>query len=258
MKSTFIISVIFGILLIVCGILVVKYPSSLNGFKSLNKDRFKSHEVQNAIKFISISLIIGGFVAISGSTVLSITNSMRYIFWILLSAILIPLLCYLYQYEKVLTEKEKVKFYFMVILTCFIIVGIVFYKASRSPALSVQEGFIDISCYRFYDHIPTENVSEVNLVQKLPSIKRRSNGLAVNETRLGYFETNKNEKIKLYSKSYRGPYIYISTKDNKYIYINYVDSTKTKQVFDNIKKQIKIFSVLKKYGAYHSAYPNYL
>ncbi|MCE2615396.1 hypothetical protein [Phocaeicola oris] len=239
MKNTLITSVVFGILLIVCGILVAKYPSSLNGFKSIDKDRFESHEVQNAIKFISISLIIGGFVAISGSTVLSITNSMKYIFWILLGAILIPLLCYLYQYEKVLTEKEKVKFYFWVILACFIIVGVVFYKASRSPALSVQDGFIDISCYRFYDHIPNKDVSEIYLVPKLPPIRKRSNGIAVNETRLGYFETNKNEKIKLYSKSYRGPYIYISTKDNKYIYINYADSTKTKQVFDNMKKQIK-------------------
>jgi len=68
------------------------------------------------------------------------------------------------------------------------------------------------------------------------SIDGGTNGYALGKTKIGNFRLTDGEDVKLYVKSGFPPYILIHSRNNKPIYINFEDSRKTIELYNDLMK----------------------
>lgn len=76
------------------------------------------------------------------------------------------------------------------------------------------EGFYGLS-------IPFTDLIEVDTVSTLPKIAIKTNGYSMGNTKIGNFKFKNGEQAKLFVENGFPPYIYIRSKNNKPVYINY-------------------------------------
>lgn len=86
-------------------------------------------------------------------------------------------------------------------------------------------------------NISYRNIKEIGLKNNLPDIKFRSNGFAVEYTRLGNFITIDNAHIMLFTHS-KSCFIRIVTKKDEIYYLSCQKSDETVKIFKEIKKHL--------------------
>lgn len=87
--------------------------------------------------------------------------------------------------------------------------------------------------------IPKENINEIRLVDNIPEIKMRTNGIGLGKIQKGNFKLDGISKGVLFLENDNGPYIQIST--NVYtVFINYTDDTKTLELFNELDNDFKL------------------
>ncbi|GKU24470.1 hypothetical protein CFOLD11_12960 [Clostridium folliculivorans] len=90
---------------------------------------------------------------------------------------------------------------------------------------------------QFGTTIDAKDISEIKLLDTLPTIGTRVNGAESGEYKRGDFKVDDLGTCKLFINLKNGPFIYIEAND-KYI-INFNDKTKTLDVYDKLKEAIK-------------------
>lgn len=80
----------------------------------------------------------------------------------------------------------------------------------------------------------SEAIDEVKLIEKLPTIKMRTNGSALGSNLKGHFQTTELGSVKLFVNKKKAPFILLKI-NNKIIIFNLSDATKTKEAYDKIK-----------------------
>ena len=81
------------------------------------------------------------------------------------------------------------------------------------------------------------DIEELNLSEKYPTIKLRTNGFSLMDTQLGYFRTTRGKNITLQIHS-SSPCIHIKTINGEEIFLNSKDRQKTKEIYDTISSYI--------------------
>ena len=94
---------------------------------------------------------------------------------------------------------------------------------------------------RYGERIPIEQLSQVFLADTLPTINRRTNGIAIGTIRKGYFRSGslqRNVKLLLHSRS--APFLYIIYGENdKYVILNFRNPEKTLEVYEELKGLVR-------------------
>jgi len=112
--------------------------------------------------------------------------------------------------------------------------GTIIYGSMEQKVI-VKDGFIEINGI-YGTKLNVSEIKDISLVDTLPEIKRKTNGFDFGNILKGNFELNEIGIVKLYINRGTPPYITIKYR-NSYIILNFRDSSKTRNLYNDIKKQ---------------------
>lgn len=115
--------------------------------------------------------------------------------------------------------------------------ALIFY-GTREPNVNIEQNNLKIEGI-YSRQIPLHQIAAIDTVQQLPSIKWRTNGFAFGSSKSGYFKCSENREMFLYVNTNSVPFIFIETVNQSTIYLNFKSPEKTRELFNNIKKQAK-------------------
>lgn len=127
-------------------------------------------------------------------------------------------------------KMENFGIWFTVFTLAITAVFLVF--AAREPHIRINDKQVKISGL-YGENIPKEDIQEVLLLNEIPPISIRTNGLGLGRIKKGYFKMKNIGIVKLFLRSNKAPYILIKTKKRQF-YINFKDPNETKNLYNQI------------------------
>lgn len=83
------------------------------------------------------------------------------------------------------------------------------------------------------------DVDQMRLIQELPAISLRTNGISLGPIKKGHFQLEDGSSVLLFLRNTKPPFIHITFKsDQKPVIINSADPTSTKELFEEIYTQL--------------------
>ena len=121
------------------------------------------------------------------------------------------------------------------LLLLVILVGIIsiFYFGFKENEIVFDNNQIEINGM-YGKKIQADELEIIQLLEKTPKIKYRSNGFALGTIRKGYFKTIDGEKVLLVLNSSQKPLIFIKTKSESKIYFSAKEHSNT-EIFKSLK-----------------------
>lgn len=142
---------------------------------------------------------------------------------------------YLSKYET--TKKQKKSKWIsglIFIFILFIIVGFYLFNWGGF-SVNIEEELEVTGMYGFTTSY--EEINNLQLVEEMPSIKIRTNGIGLAHLSKGYFKLENGEKVKLFIYHDTPPYIYFETIDGP-VYMNSFNSDETKQWYEQLQEKV--------------------
>lgn len=239
MATSIILFIGLGILFIIFGITIPKYPQLLSGYNMMDKGDYQSSRGKKAINAIGKASMAGGFVIIISSIAYHIMKWNSGLDMIITAVILLTVICYIYQFNKLSTNKKTKIINNISFVTLIIIISAGIIYSSNDPGISIEEQVITVHGI-YGTTISFKEIKNIELSGNRPPVKYRSNGFSFGNIRKGYFKTSTGEIIMLFLSAPKGPYLSITEKSGKRIFINHKDAEKTIETYNRITKQISL------------------
>ncbi|MDR0976508.1 MAG: hypothetical protein LBL78_01945 [Prevotellaceae bacterium] len=132
---------------------------------------------------------------------------------------------------------------YIIIAGSFILVvaftAVFLFLSSKEPSIVVEKGKVEISG-SYGETIPTDSIRDVSLVDNVPAISYRANGLGLGKIKKGNFKTKDGHFVKLFLQESKGPFIKIIHNGGQSYYINFKDSDKTNHCYRIIRDALSI------------------
>ncbi|MDD3223876.1 MAG: DUF5808 domain-containing protein [Clostridium sp.] len=133
-------------------------------------------------------------------------------------------------------KSGKIITYITIIFTASILIfiSVLFIsEGSYNPSLNISNTQISIDCPLYSTSFFKSNISNVSLIQNMPS-GIRTNGIGTSEYSRGHFNINNYGNSLLYVYN-NNPYIVIKLKDKSYIFFNYKNKSDTLNLYNKLK-----------------------
>lgn len=114
----------------------------------------------------------------------------------------------------------------------------IFYAANKSSAVEISKDSIKVTG-TYGKTIRKESISEIKLIDNLPEIKMRTNGISLGKIQKGNYKLEGINKGVLFLEDSNGPFIQITTKTYT-VFINYKDDSKTADLYNKLKSEFII------------------
>lgn len=144
-----------------------------------------------------------------------------YAFEVTMLIMVILLFARLIRLQKFGKQAKRKRNYFITILFSIIFVGVITVMlviSTRDVELNIQEETFEITGM-YGDTWPTDAISQVEIIEKLPEINRKTNGFDFLAYRKGHFDLDKYGKGMLFIKNKEGPFLMIHLKET-YLILN--------------------------------------
>lgn len=113
-----------------------------------------------------------------------------------------------------------------------VLVGILLFFSSQPTEVNVLEEGVEIK--GMYGDVYTwESISNVELIEELPTIELRTNGSALGSKLKGHFRTTEMGSVKLFVDADKSPFIFLET-DKGIVIFNLENEKDTEEMFDTI------------------------
>lgn len=123
----------------------------------------------------------------------------------------------------------------LIIISGVVILVMFLFQRTKSEAeVRITENQIEIRG-QYGTTINIEDITDILLVETIPSIGKKVNGAGLGEFKKGDFDVEGIGVCRLFLHSKEGPFIYIIVNGN-YIIINYKDTSKTASIFKELKE----------------------
>lgn len=122
------------------------------------------------------------------------------------------------------------------ILMIFAGIVVMLVSMSRPNTIEIQDGSLVISG-SYGMTLPTEEIKTVELLDTLPKITIRTNGIALGDTMIGHFRMKEIGSCRLHLNTGFPPFVHIVTKEGKHIFFNTKDAARTRELFDSLNKK---------------------
>ncbi len=119
------------------------------------------------------------------------------------------------------------------VLAAFIGVGIMLFTQSRPITVTVDaQGFaVDDAAYDV--RVPWSEVTSVELIDRVPHMSMRTNGLAMGGILRGYFRSPELGNGRLYVDTHKPPFVLLKTSGkSRFIVVNVADAGKTRALYE--------------------------
>lgn len=237
-----ILSLIVGLFTIGIGFLVKSAPNLIAGYNTMSKDKKKNVDIEglstfmrNGLITIGLSIIIGyylftwiGFTMIANSMILIAT---------LVGATILVIKAQKYDHNK--TKNTKFT-YFILGLVFLFVIGLITYGFIPAKTVYSDDTIRFSGMYGF--EISIGEIDNVELSDKIPTIKLRTNGFSFGNIKKGFFKLDKFGKCRLLIHSDVAPYLILSKKNGDKIIINFKDKIETEKTYEKIKTLISKWS----------------
>lgn len=205
----------------------------LSGYNTMSEENRRQFDLPGYLKrFKKFQLFLGVSFGTIGIPLTFISEEAAIVF-----LIAYPLLGYLwftFSTRNLMTGKASTINSIRVIVLIIVGIGVAFLLTSgfrEDKLVFTNEGVVIGGMYG--ETIATNEIASIEIVDELPPIKLRTNGMAMGSVRKGWFETTSGEKVKLIINSDRSPYILISKTSGEKIY--YVSKDEDAELIDKAK-----------------------
>jgi len=233
-----ILNLIVGLFMIGIGFLVKSSPDLIAGYNTMPKEEKKNIDIEglstfmrNGLITIGLSIIIGyyifkwiGFTMIANSMILIVT---------LVGVTILLINAQKFDHNK--TKNSKL-IYFITGLTFLFVIGLITYGFIPSKTIYGDDTIRFSGMYGF--EISISDIENIELSDKLPTIKIRTNRFSFGNVKKGFFNLDKYGKSRLLIHSDLAPYLILSKNNGDKIIINFKDRIETEKTYDKIKTMI--------------------
>ena len=238
-----------GLFLIVMGWLCYRFPNLINPYGGLSPERKALVDIDGLKKASFIILAVTGVLLIvtallSTFKVISEIMSVN-IMTVLVLVMIVPIIIAMKKYngfgrdktgkipygsERASSAASKAALVITGLSVAFVIILVAF--SNRSSNIEVGEETVSISGMYGRD-IPTAEIVSVELLEKLPPVRMRTNGSSTGKSLKGHFLLANGEKCMIFVRR-ESPYIELRTTDNLY-YLNGADKEETESLYEQLK-----------------------
>lgn len=234
-----IINLIVGLFMIGLGFLVKSSPDLIAGYNTMSEEKKKNVDIEGLSTFMRNGLITIGLSIIIGYYIfkwigfIMIANSM------MLIAILVGVTILVVKAQKFNHNKTKraILTYFFLGLVFSIVIGLIAYGFSPSKPTYHNDTIRFSGMHGF--EISISEIENVELSDKLPAIKLRTNGFSFGLVKKGFFILDKFGKSRLLIHSDVVPYLIITKNSGDKIIINFKNKNETEKIYNKIKTMIE-------------------
>lgn len=238
-----------GVLCIVLGILIkhFKFYGLISGYNTMSKEKRKNVDADGLGRFMgNLLFILGGIIILGGVLIFTGYKAIGITLVIVLPFIIIPYIMIKSQkYDKNAFgpdgrmkkgTKHTIGYFigFMGIILV-LIVSLNLYGA-KEPDITVNNECIQIDGM-YASKVGKEDIYEVVLLDSIPIVQRKDNGFDFGNILRGNFTLENIGKGKLYINNGKPPYVYLKLR-NGYVIINYKNSDKTQELYNEIRLNI--------------------
>lgn len=130
--------------------------------------------------------------------------------------------------------KRNLAVFGLCVMIAFAVPVMIFWQMQEAD-IRMTNTDIAIDCPFYGAVIQWEDMVKVEWHESLPVLLKRSNGFASGGVRVGRFQTESGETVRLYSYSATGPCICIFLKSGEKVYVNLKEKNRTEDLFVQIK-----------------------
>ena len=236
---------ITGVVLMLSGWLVYKFPMMISGMNTMSKKRLAKVDLEGLkLAFRNVFLICGGAIVFLGSIFTLAHLPMGFHLVMQLVAILaLVVACFVLskrydmgmQGEEGKKERRKNRIAIIITVMVFALVLFFFFKGSKPATVEVSEDYITAKGCGYSASIALNDITEVNVLTDWPSFPIRTNGIATDEVGIGHFRKKGGESCMLFVCSDGGPLLEVRTVDGKLYYLNCATEEETLEMIAKVK-----------------------
>jgi len=228
---------IAGLIIIATGFLVKLFPILIAGYNTMSKERKENVDIACLSAFMRNGFIVMGLVIMIGYHLFGWIGLNALVEYWIPAVILLGVGVMVIYARRFNHNKEKglgsgLKKYFVGIVLLYAFGGLAY-------GLIPTKFHFDNNTIRFSGkygvEINIDEIGDVQLVEKRPSIKGRTNGLSLGQVRKGFFNVEGLGKTRLLIHSGKGPFLMITTKSGEITIINFKDKDETKMLYNEVK-----------------------
>ena len=246
--SIIFVNLFIGLLFIGSGFLVKRSPDILAGYNSMSKEQKKNVDFAGLSIFMKKASIITGMTFIVLSVLLMIFRfEILWNIFIMISACFLGPAIAFFKARKFDHNKRKtnVHVYYIIggIITLFFVGGLLFNFSVPSKTIFEEETIKFSGSYGFTINI--SDIESVELVDKIPAIKIRTNGICMGGVSKGRFSVESWGTCRLLMHSKKPPFLIITKNNGEKFIINYYKPSETENIFKQIRNAKDTIVVVK-------------
>lgn len=135
------------------------------------------------------------------------------------------------------SSKVVVAIIVVLLLALFGFIGSMIFKEIQPISISLEQDRLTIAG-SYGQSVPFADIQEIQLVETLPEIQRRTNGSTTGYVLRGHFLMSEVGPVMLYLDREKPPFIYIETVNQK-IYLSSATPELTRELFDTLQAKLK-------------------
>lgn len=229
--------IFIGLIFLILGVAIGKYKCYwlISGYNTASKENKAKMDIESIGKAMAkMSYIVGG-VNLIGAFLMVFFKIPIIIFVFLTLAIIFYFVWNMQKYDHSSNSKAG-KVILVVVMVIVLAVNIpIFTLSYKSTDVEITTDYLKVNGM-YKQSIHRTNITEIKLLDNMPEIKLRTNGIGLGKIQKGRFKLEGIQSCYLFLESNDGPYIQITTKVYP-IFINYKDDAKTLELFNKLDKE---------------------
>jgi hypothetical protein len=238
---------ITGVIMMIMGLLVYKFPMLISGLNTMSKKRLEKVNVEGLKRDMrNVFLIGGGVIVILGclSTLVHIPMGAHIV--VQLVVIFAAVAACLYfsrkhdagmQGEEGKKERRKSWIGLIITFVAFVVLLFFFFKGSKPATVEVSEDYITAKGSGYSASIAINDITEANILTDWPDFPIRTNGIGTEDVAIGHFRKKGGESCMLFVCVDGGPLLEVRTTDGKLYYLNCATEEETMEMIAKVKTQ---------------------
>lgn len=237
--------IIMGVILMITGLLVDRFPMMISGINTMSKERLAKVDLDGLKHVMRNALLIGGAVILLLGGLSTLVHIPEGIHFALLMVVVIAmvvvasLLSRRYdaglQGEEGKKERRKGRIVLGVVIM-FLVASLGLYFFSSEPAaIEVSEDGISAKSSLYKATIPESEIAEIAIMTDWPKATR-TNGVGTEKVGIGHFRLENGEKCMFFLCANGGPVLEVRTVDGKLYYLNCATKEETLEMIEKVKQ----------------------
>ena len=217
-----------------------KWYFLISGYNTMSKEEKGNVDIEGLAKYISRMSYIISVLCFMAAMLHKVLNISIWIFFIAMVAVIFYFLWFIQRFDHNKRYGNETKVIIIFILAIMLMVNIPIVIISyKAPEIIIKNNYINVSGGTNIT-IPKEKVKSIDLVEKMPEILLRTNGVSIGRIRKGSYKLEGDLKAQLFITGKDNLYIEIITdEDISHYYINYKNGEDTIEAYNKLKEDIQ-------------------